>query len=175
MDGIFPVQKQGKDFFGGCARCILVQKGVFPLVKKELKRLNRRELVDVIYQMKKNEEEMRHKIAELEEALQDKRVRISMAGSVAEAATDVTHILFAAQKTADLYLYEISCRKEETEKQCADMLEEARQTVKNLLEAGEKQYAELNARYQMTQQKWQLLQQEVQLLEDAKKSGSCED
>ena len=108
-------------------------------MEKELKKLNRRELVDIIYQMKKNEQRMQEEITSLEEALDDKRVHISEAGSIADAAVDITQIFSAAQKTADLYLHEISAMKEETEKECAKMLEDARKQAETILaEAREK-------------------------------------
>ena len=80
------------------------------MISKELRRLSRRELVDVIYQLKKNEQQMQDKIAELEEALQEKRIRLSVAGSIAEAAMDITNVFSSAQMTADLYLHENRCR-----------------------------------------------------------------
>ena len=55
------------------------------MISKELKKLNRRELVDVIYQLKKNEEQMQEQIASLEAELQDRRIHLSVAGSIAEA------------------------------------------------------------------------------------------
>jgi cell division septum initiation protein DivIVA len=109
------------------------------MVGKEIKRLSRRELVDIIYQLKKNEQENREKIEALEEELQDKRIRVSVAGSIAEAATDITHIFATAQRTADLYLHEIAAMKEETEKECAKVLDDAkRQAEKILMEARDK-------------------------------------
>lgn len=96
------------------------------MISKELKRLSRRELIDIIYQMKKNEQQLQNEIDSLKEALEDKRIRLSKAGSVAEAAANITGLLTAAQTTADLYLNEIACMKAETEKECAAMIEEAR-------------------------------------------------
>ena len=96
------------------------------MVSKELKKLSRRELVDIIYQLKKNEEQLQEKIATLEEELQDKRIKLSVAGSIAEAAVDITNIFHTAQRTADLYLHEIACMKAEAERECAKMLEDAR-------------------------------------------------
>lgn len=85
------------------------------MMNKELRKLSRRELVDLIYQMKRNEEQMQAEIATLQAALEDKRLRIATAGSVAEAAVSITELLTAAQKTADLYLQEIACMKAEAE------------------------------------------------------------
>ena len=76
-------------------------------MEKELRKLGRRELVDVIYQMKKNEERLQEEIAALQEALEEKRIRISEAGSIAAAAADITKIFSSAQETADMYLSEI--------------------------------------------------------------------
>lgn len=103
------------------------------MIGKELRRLNRRELVDVIYQLKKNDQEKQEQIIALEEALQEKRIRLSVAGSIAEAAMDITNIFNSAQMTADLYLREISAMKEETERECAKMLEEARKQAEAIL------------------------------------------
>ena len=96
------------------------------MVGKELKRLSRRELVDIIYQMKKDEQRMQEEIASLQAALQDKRMGIANAGSIAEAAAAITNVFSAAQETADLYLQEIACMKADAEKACAQMIAEAR-------------------------------------------------
>lgn len=93
------------------------------MISKELKNLSRRELVDIIYQMKKNEQQMEEEIAALKAEIEDKRIRVGEAGSVADAALSITDVLGAAQKTADLYLHEIACMKADTEKECARMLE----------------------------------------------------
>lgn len=103
------------------------------MIGKELKKLSRQELVDIIYQLKKNEQENREKIEALEEELQDKRIRVSVAGSIAEAATDITRIFSTAQRTADLYLNEIASMKAETEKECAKILEKAKQQAEMIL------------------------------------------
>lgn len=138
------------------------------MISKELKRLSRRELVDIIYQLKKNEEKMQEEIAGLEEALQEKRIRISMAGSIAEAAMDITNIFSSAQTTADLYLREIACMKEDAERECAKMIDEANKKVEKTLQDGARQFADLKARYQIAYDRWQQLQAEIERLEKMK-------
>ena len=103
------------------------------MVSKELKRLSRRELVDIIYQLKKNEQQMQDEISELKKALEDKRIRISTVGSISEAAAEITNIFSAAQETANLYLNEIACMKAETEAECKKIIEEANQTANGIL------------------------------------------
>ena len=97
------------------------------MVTKELKKLSRRELIELIYQMKKNEQRLQEEIAALQAALQEKRIRLEEAGSIADAAVALTGLLSAAQETADLYLNEISCMKAETQQACEQMLAEVRQ------------------------------------------------
>ena len=107
------------------------------MIQKDLKRLSRRELVDIIYHMKKNEEKLQEEIDSLKQALEDKRIRLEKAGSIAEAAASITNLLTAAQATADLYLHEISCMRQETQQQCASMIESAKQTVESIYIQGE--------------------------------------
>ena len=131
--------------------------------------MSRRELMDIIYQMKMNEQQMQEEIASLQEALQDKRIRISAAGSVAEAAASITNVFSVAQMTADLYLQEIACMKEDTEKECAARIEEARQTAARIMSDGEKQYAKLKLRYQADYKKWKRLHTAVKTMESSQK------
>ena len=102
------------------------------MVSKELKKLSRRELIEVIYQMKKNEQQLQEKITALETALEEKRLRISKAGSVAEAAVSVSNVLSAAQEAADLYLHEIACMKADAERECERIIAQARNTASGI-------------------------------------------
>ena len=143
------------------------------MISKELKRLSRRELVDIIYQLKKNEQEMQEEIESLKTELQDKRIRISTAGSIADAAMSVTNVFSAAQMTADLYLREISCMREDTEKECAKKVEEAEKRARDILADGEKKFDTLKAAYKSEYAKWQQLRTQNAVLE-ANKQESCE-
>ena len=117
---------------------------------------------------------MQEEIASLRDALQEKRIRLTEAGSIAEAAASISNVFSAAQTTADLYLHEIFCMKEETEKECAQTIEEAKQAAAALCAEGEKQYAALYARYRTEYKKLQELRAEVQELEKSKKQISQE-
>ena len=143
------------------------------MISKELKRLSRRELVDIIYQLKKNEQEMQEEIESLKNELEDKRIRISTAGSIADAAMSVTNVFSTAQMTADIYLREIAYMKEETEKACKKKIEDAEKKVKEILADGEKKCDTLKAAYENEYAKWQQLQTQNAVLE-ANKQESCE-
>lgn len=134
------------------------------MISKELKKLNRRELVDVIYQMKKNEEQMQEQIAALEAQLQDRRIQISSAGSIAEAATDITDIFSVAQSTADIYLREVASMKEGAQKECDQMIEEAKKKVETILAEGKRKCDALASCYSADYEKWAELRSEIEKL-----------
>ncbi len=136
------------------------------MISKELKRLSRRELVDIIYQLKKNEQEMQEEIELLKNELQDKRIRISTAGSIADAAMSVTNVFSTAQMTADIYLREISCMREDADRECAKKIEEAEKRVRDILADGEKKFDTLKAAYKKEYARWQQLKSEVAALEE---------
>ena len=137
-------------------------------MQKDLKKLNRRELVDIIYQMKKNEQELQAEIVTLQKALAEKRIRLSQAGSIAEAAVSLTDLFSSAQDAADLYLNEIDCIKQKTEKECAEKLEMTNEKVAKILSSAEEKYAQLRARYREDYQKWKRLRAEIQRLQKLK-------
>lgn len=145
------------------------------MINKELKRLSRRELVDIIYQLKKNEQEMENEIETLKKELQDKRLRISTAGSIAEAAMSVTDVFSTAQTTAELYLREISYMKEDTEKECAKKIADADKKVKDILADGKKKFDALKEAYKNDYTKWKQLQTQIATLEECKKERLCEE
>lgn len=139
------------------------------MIGKEFKNLSRRELVEIIYQLKKSEQQMQEQMTLLQNELEDKRIKISSTGSISEAAVRITNIFSTAQMTADLYLHEISCIKSETIKECEKMKEDAKQQVDEILTNGKKQYDNLAAHYENDYKKWQQLKVEIQKLEEASK------
>lgn len=152
------------------------------MVSKELKKLGRRELVDIIYQMKKNEQLQQEEIAALQEevaalqkALQDKRIHLSAAGSIAEAALSVTNVFSTAQAAADLYLQEIARMQLEAEVECARLIDEAKQKAAEIISQNEAQRAILNEQYQREYVKWYKLHRKLQALEKASQPPSRED
>ncbi len=142
------------------------------MINKDLKRLSRRELVDVIYQMKKNEEQLQEKIVSLEQALEEKRIRLSSVGSIAEAAVDITNVFSAAQTTADIYLREIQTMRENADKECKRMIEDAKVKVERILSAGNKQKEYMDAHYRNDYKKWRDLQADIKRLEEEKRELS---
>ena len=137
------------------------------MASKELKKLSRRELVDIIYQMKKNEQLLQDELTSLQKEIQERRIHLSTAGSIAEAAISITNVFSSAQTAADLYLQEIACMKQETETECAKMIRDAKKQAAEIIAESEKQRAILDEVYQRELEKLKKLHQRVQSLEKA--------
>lgn len=107
------------------------------MTEKQLKKLSRAELLEIlIQQTKRNEaleaelEELKsfyeEKISEYEALLESKNIVIEESGSIAEASLKLSGVFEAAQKAADVYLENIRQLEKETEERCLAMQEEAK-------------------------------------------------
>jgi len=56
------------------------------MAERELRRMNRMELIEIIYALKQHEEELERQNAELRRQLADRTLRLEQVGSIAEAA-----------------------------------------------------------------------------------------
>ncbi len=77
------------------------------MAEKELRRMSRSELIEIIYELRKSEEALQAEIEALEKQLEEKQHKISKAGSLAELSAGLNGLFEAAQATADDYLAEI--------------------------------------------------------------------
>ncbi len=83
------------------------------MTEKEMKRLNRGELLEMlIIQMEENEE-LKKKLAETEKALADRRIQVEESGTLAEAVLRLNDVFEAADRAAAQYLENIRSRAEE--------------------------------------------------------------
>ena len=85
------------------------------MTDKEFKNLSKAQLIEIIYQLQLQIEELNEKNQSLEDALADKRLRIENAGNLAEAALEINNCFLSAQNAAEQYLNEIKAIRDETE------------------------------------------------------------
>lgn len=102
--------------------------------EKEFKRLGRGELVEIIYELQQRELQLKEEIKELKSQLENRRIKIEDAGSIAEAALELSDVFLAAQNAADLYLEEVSKRKEKVDESSEKIISEAQQQADILTE-----------------------------------------
>ena len=104
------------------------------MTDKEFKRLTRPQLIEIIYQLQLQVDELNLKNASLEAELEDRRLRVEKAGNIAYAALEINDCFRNAQKAADQFLDEIKALREDTQAQRQKILEEAREEAKGILE-----------------------------------------
>ena len=75
--------------------------------ENELRKLKRVDLLELLISQSRENEELRHRLAEAEQKLADRQIKTDEAGSIAEAALRLNGVFEAAQAAADQYLENI--------------------------------------------------------------------
>ena len=81
--------------------------------QKELRRLTRPELLELLVDMGEELEKVRAERDALKSELDKKEIRLKEAGNIAEAALSLSGIFEAAQEAADIYLKNVQAMSEE--------------------------------------------------------------
>ena len=97
------------------------------MTHRELRRLSRAELLELLLEQSREVERLQQRIAELEDSLADRSLRLSRVGDLAQAALAVNGVMDAAQKAAQQYLDNIAAMEAATKIKCAEA--EARSKV----------------------------------------------
>jgi cell division septum initiation protein DivIVA len=117
------------------------------MTDKEFKRLSRFQLIDIIYQLQLKQEELIADNEALTKALDDKRIQVSKAGNIAEAALEIHNVMQAAQDAASHYLEEMQIRIDQEYQRilqkandnAAAILEKAKQEAKTIVEEAQQE------------------------------------
>lgn len=72
--------------------------------EKQMRKLSRYQLLELLIMQTERADALEKKVAELEERLNEKEIRISALGSIAEASLQLSGVFEAAQKAANIYL-----------------------------------------------------------------------
>ena len=107
------------------------------MTDKELRKLTRAELLELLLVQSRELDKLNKEVDALQEQLQKREINASRAGSIAEAALQLTGIYEAAQEAADLYLENVRTPNrmlEDTEAQCEELLRSTRENVRKVWE-----------------------------------------
>lgn len=124
------------------------------MTDKELQKLNRKDLLQMLLTQSKELRALQEKYAAAEAALQDRTIKLEQAGSIAEAALQLNDVFAAAQAACQQYTDSVAARsqqldtllaqKEAENQEKADrILEAARQEREALLQQTEAQCADM--------------------------------
>lgn len=102
------------------------------MTEKELRKLSRVDLLELLLTQTRETERMKQKVHELEEKLEQRQFRLAEVGSLAEAMLEVNNVVAAAQAAADQYLENIAAMEAETRQRCEEMLQAAAEEARKI-------------------------------------------
>lgn len=128
------------------------------MTPKELKRLRRSDLLEMLLDLSKENDKLRKEILDLRQQLNDRNITIGNCGSLAEAALQLNGIFEAAQAACEQYTQNIQSRSEnlqeycqqmerQTQEKCEAMLVKAREEAQRCLEEARRVRSEENNSY----------------------------
>lgn len=104
------------------------------MTDKELKRLSRGELLEMLIQQSKELELLRKQLDAAQTALQNREIAITNAGSIAEAALQLNGVFTAAQDACQQYMENICHLSQNQERICAQRDAESQAEAKRIVE-----------------------------------------
>ena len=102
------------------------------MTDKELKRLSRSELLELLLVQTRERERLEQRLEEAEQKLIDRQVRLEKAGDIAHAVLEINGVMEAAQAAARQYLENVERLEEQTRQRCEQMLQQARQEAEEI-------------------------------------------
>jgi len=108
------------------------------MTDKEFRKLKRGDLVAIIYEYQKQQEILIKENEELKEKLESKELKISNAGSIAEAVLEMNHLFETAQKTADDYVEQVKLSMSDAEKKAEEIIAQAQKKADEIIAEAEK-------------------------------------
>lgn len=122
------------------------------MTDKELKSLSRAELLEMLIAVTKDNESLRDENNELQKKLDDKKINMSKAGSIAEASLQLNGVFSAAEAAAAQYLENIRNQ----EQMCKRMQDEAEEKAAKTVASAQLKADELEAKAkQESERYWQ--------------------
>ncbi len=102
------------------------------MTDKELRRLRRTELLEMLLTQVEENKKMQIRLNEMQMQLDDRRIMINEAGSIAEAALRLNGVFQAAETAAAQYLENVRMLSGKQEAVCRRMEEEARKKAETI-------------------------------------------
>ena len=104
---------------------------------RELRRLSRTDLLELLLAQRKENEQLRCILDETQSQLADRTIKIDNAGSIAEASLQLSGIFTAAQDSCQYYMENIKLLSERQTKICQQMEAETREKCDRMVAEAE--------------------------------------
>ena len=107
------------------------------MTDEELRRLKRGDLLELLVSQEREMDSLNLRLHKAEKALEDRRIQLDEAGSIAQAALQLNGVFEAAQASADQYLESVRQQSRDVEALCARMELEAREKADRMIAEAE--------------------------------------
>ena len=107
------------------------------MTDKELRRLSRSDLLELLISQTEENQALKTRVAQLEDQLNDRRIAVAEAGSIAEASLKLNGVFAAAEEAARQYLENIQRIQQEQEASSQSLREKAGQGAEAIRQEAE--------------------------------------
>ena len=114
------------------------------MTDKEFRKLKRGDLIAIIYEYQKKQDELIAEVEDLKKKLESREIKLSNAGSITEAVISMNELFETAQRTADEYIENVKKTTENAEKKAAEIISEAEKKAEKITEEAKKKAKEEN-------------------------------
>lgn len=109
------------------------------MTDKELKKLRRRDLLELLVQQTEDNERLQAKIDELTAQLENKNLTVEKAGSLADALTEINGMFKTADDTAKQYLENARMMARRTRASCEEREKMCRERCRAMIDETERE------------------------------------
>lgn len=110
------------------------------MTEKELKRLSRKELLQMMILQAEENERLKDELERLRSQLSENQITANRAGSIAEAALEIHKVFEAAQAAADTYLDNIQKMQTYQAAYCEGLIERANKEAAAIIRRAKERY-----------------------------------
>lgn len=108
------------------------------MTEKELRKLSRQELLEMLLEQSKKVEQLEGELAEAKAVLDDRTIALDEAGSIAEASLRLNGVFEAAQRACQQYIDDVRAMHERQKAVCAKRESESQAKAKQTLAEAQK-------------------------------------
>lgn len=107
----------------------------------DLRKLSRAQLLEMLLAQAKEVARLQEELQQAQRQLEDRRIRLSEAGNIAEAALQLSGVFSAAQAAAEEYLASVSESVKASQENCRIMEAQTKQKCAQMIQAAQKESA----------------------------------
>ena len=121
------------------------------MTDKELKRLSRSELLELLLLQTREVERLNKQVQSLQKQLEERQIKLDDAGNIAQASLQLSGVFEAAQKAADQYLENIAAMEYKSREVCQTMEAQTKEKCNAFIQKAQQEAASF----------WQTIREEI--------------